>query len=101
MTPPVLVAGLSDLPAPLVSQGTAVRSLLNQVSGALAVALLGAVVATRSGTDPTPAEAQSAFNSAFAVAAVGVLIAFVLAFRLPSRRATVEIEHLDEVLVLE
>jgi hypothetical protein len=46
-------------------------------------------------------EAQSAYNNAFAVAAVGVLIAFVLAFRLPRRRTTVEIEHLDEVLVLD
>ena len=101
LTPPVLVAGLSDLPAPLVSQGTALRSLLNQVSGAVAVALLGAVVATSGGADPTPTEAQSAYNNAFAVAAVGVLVAFVLAFRLPRRRSTVEIEHLDEVLVLE
>jgi EmrB/QacA subfamily drug resistance transporter len=101
LTPPVLVAGLSDLPAHLVSQGTALRSLLNQVSGAVAVALLGAVVATSAGGNPTPTEAQSAYNNAFAVAAVGVLIALVLATRLPRRRATREIEHLDEVLVLE
>jgi len=101
LTPPVLVAGLSDLPAHLVSQGTALRSLLNQVSGAVAVALLGAVVATSAGANPTPTEAQSAYNNAFAVAAVGVLIALVLATRLPRRRPTREIEHLDEVLVLE
>jgi DHA2 family multidrug resistance protein len=101
LTPPALVAGLSDLPSRLVTQGSALRSLLNQVSGAVAVALLGAVVATSAGTDPTPAEAQSAYNNAFAVASVGVLIAVVLASRLPRRRTTVEIEHLDEVLILE
>jgi EmrB/QacA subfamily drug resistance transporter len=101
LTPPVLVAGLSDLPPHLVSQGTALRSLLNQVSGAVAVALLGAVVATSAGAHPTPAESQSAYNNAFAVAAVGVLIALALATRLPRRRPVIEIEHLDEVLVLE
>ena len=101
LTPPVLVAGLSDLPPHLMSQGTALRSLLNQVSGAVAVALLGAVVATSAGTDPTPTEAQSAYNNAFAVAAVGVLIAVVLATRLPRRRPAIEIEHLSEALILE
>jgi len=101
LTPPVLVAGLSDLPAHLMSQGTALRSLLNQVSGAVAVALLGAVVATSAGANPTPTEAQSAYNNAFAVAAVGVLIALALATRLPRRSPTREVEHLDEVLVLE
>jgi MFS family permease len=101
LTPPVLVAGLSDLPPHLVSQGTALRSLLNQVSGAVSVALLGAVVATSAGPDPTPTEAQSAYNHAFAVAAVGVLIALVLATRLPRRRPVMEIEHLSEALILE
>jgi EmrB/QacA subfamily drug resistance transporter len=101
LTPPVLVAGLSDLPPHLVSQGTALRSLLNQVSGAIAVALLGAVVATSAGAHPTATESQSAYNNAFAIAAIGVLIALALATRLPRRRASIEIEHLDEVLVLE
>jgi len=101
LTPPVLVAGLSDLPPHLVSQGTAVRSLLNQVSGAIAVALLGAVVATSAGAHPTPTESQSAYNNAFALAAFGVLIALALATRLPRRGPTREIEHLEEALVLE
>jgi DHA2 family multidrug resistance protein len=101
LTPPVLVAGLSDLPPHLMSQGTALRSLLNQVSGAVAVALLGAVVATSAGAHPTPTEAQSAYNNAFAVATFGVLIALALATRLPRRRPVREIEHLEEVLVLE
>jgi hypothetical protein len=75
--------------------------LLNQVSGAVSVALLGAVVATSAGPDPSPTEAQSAYNNAFAVAAVGVLIALVLATRLPRGRPVMEIEHLSEALILE
>jgi len=101
LTPPVLVAGLSDLPPHLMSQGTALRSLLNQVSGAIAVALLGAVVATSAGTNPTPTESQSAFNNAFAVAALGVLLALALATRLPRRSTVREIEHLEEALILD
>jgi hypothetical protein len=84
-----------------MSQGTAVRALVNQVSAAISVALLGAVVATSAGTSPSPTEAQSAYNNAFAVAAFGVLIAFVLAIRLPRRRETVEIEHLEGALLFE
>ena len=101
LSPPIQVAGLSDLPARLMSQGTAVRALVNQVSAAISVALLGAVVATSAGTSPSPTEAQSAYNNAFAVAAFGVLIAFALAIRLPRRRQTVEIEHLEEALLFD
>src|SRR5690606_39886295 len=41
--------GLSDLPPQLLSQGTALRSLLGQCAGAVAVAGLGAVVAAAAG----------------------------------------------------
>jgi EmrB/QacA subfamily drug resistance transporter len=82
---PAMVAGLSELPPHLTTQGTAVRSLLGQVSGALAVAVLGAVVAIRSGENPSPAHEQAAYNAAFGVAAVGVVFALLLALRLPSR----------------
>jgi EmrB/QacA subfamily drug resistance transporter len=101
LQPPVQVAGLSDLPARLMSQGTAVRALVNQVSAAISVAMLGAVVATSAGAHPTSTEAQSAYNNAFAVAAVGVLVALALATRLPRRRQTVEIEHLEEALLFD
>jgi EmrB/QacA subfamily drug resistance transporter len=80
---PAMTAGLSDLPPELTAQGAAVRSLLNQVCGALAVAVLGTVVATRAGSDPTPVEAQAAYGTAFAVAAAGVAVALVMARRLP------------------
>jgi MFS family permease len=84
---PALVAGLSDLPRELVGQGAALRSLATQVSGALAVATFGAIVAVRMGTDPSPARAQSAYNSAFVAVAVGVALSLLMASRLPSRRS--------------
>ena len=61
---PTMVAGLSDLPARLMAQGSAVRSLTGQVAGAVSVAVLGAVVSSNMGTDPTPQQSQDAYNSA-------------------------------------
>jgi len=99
LTPPALVAGISDLPKHLVSQGTAVRSLFGQLSGAIAVAALGAVVAGRSGTSTNAGHIQSAYDAAFAVAAVGVIASIVLASRLPKHiRANVSelpVTHLE------
>jgi EmrB/QacA subfamily drug resistance transporter len=83
ITAPATVAGLSELPDHLVAQGTAVRSLLGQVSGALSVAVLGLVVATATPADPTPRQAQAGFNAAFVAAAVGVTVAVYIASRLP------------------
>jgi EmrB/QacA subfamily drug resistance transporter len=80
---PTMVAGLSDLPARLMAQGSAVRSLTGQVAGAVSVAVLGAVVSSKMGADPTPQQSQDAYNSAFAWAAVGLLVSLFLAFRLP------------------
>ena len=84
---PTMVAGLGDLPPRLVSQGSAVRSLITQMSGAVSVAVLGAVVTSQMGTDPSPQQAQSAYNLAFLVAACGVAIALVVSIRLPSTAA--------------
>jgi EmrB/QacA subfamily drug resistance transporter len=85
---PLMVAGLSDLPPQLIAQGTAIRSLLGQVAGAVSVAVLGAVVSSNMGSDPTAQQSQDAYNSAFVWAAAGVLVALVLAFRFPRRAAT-------------
>jgi EmrB/QacA subfamily drug resistance transporter len=85
LTAPAMVAGLSELPPNLMAQGTAMRSLLSQVGGALAVAVLGAVLAARVGTSVDPHTIQSGYDAAFAAAAVGVGVAFVLASRLPKR----------------
>ena len=96
---PAMVAGLSDLPRELTAQGTAVRSLTNQMSGALSVASLGAVVAARMGTHPSQAHAQSAYNGAFVAASIGLLISLILASRLPRQRTEV-VPDLDEALAL-
>jgi EmrB/QacA subfamily drug resistance transporter len=95
LSAPVLVAGLSDLPPSLTAQGTAVRSLLSQVAGALSVAILGAVIASSAGADPSAAQAQSAYNDAFAVAAVGALIGVLVAIRMPGRRSRT-VERLED-----
>jgi EmrB/QacA subfamily drug resistance transporter len=80
---PAVVAGLRRLPAGLLAQGTSVRSLTSQVSGALAVAVLGAIVVTASGTDPSPAQAQAAYNDAFLAASIGLAVSILMATRLP------------------
>jgi DHA2 family multidrug resistance protein len=95
---PTMVAGLGDLPARLVAQGSAVRSLISQLSGAVAVAVLGAVVVSKMGTDPSPQQAQNAYNLAFAVAAGGAVIALALASRLPSGAAAHDPIHTDALL---
>ena len=77
---PAMVAGLSNLAPQLVARGTALRALGGNVSGAVAVALLGSIVATRLGSDPSDTHAQASYNTAFLVAAGGALLALVLAF---------------------
>lgn len=95
---PLMVAGLSELPSRLMSQGTAVRSLASQLSGAVAVAILGAVVVTSAGSDPTPQQSQDAYNQAFLWAAAGVLFALFLTTRLP-RRVSLDPEIQAEALL--
>ena len=48
------------------------------------MAVLGAVVSSNMGSDPTPQQSQDAYNSAFTWAAAGVLIALFIVVRLPS-----------------
>jgi MFS family permease len=80
---PLMVAGISQLPKAMLSQASAMRQLTQQVSGALAVAILGAIVAVRLGSHPTAGHAQAAYNAAFLAGAIGVLIAWFVAYRLP------------------
>jgi MFS family permease len=82
---PGMVAGIHDLPERLFPQASAVRSLTGQLAGALAVAVFGTIVATVMGDDPTPAHAQEAYNSAFLAASLGMIVALMLATRLPSQ----------------
>jgi EmrB/QacA subfamily drug resistance transporter len=85
---PATVAGLSTLPPNLVAQGSALRSLTGQASGAFAIAIFGAVVATSAGPHPTAIGSQHAYNAAFAWAMIGAVISFGFATRLPRRVAT-------------
>jgi EmrB/QacA subfamily drug resistance transporter len=84
LNPAASVAGLNSLPRALLGQFTAVRSLSAQVSGALSVASLGAVIAARSGANPSDERLQHAYNSAFMVCVLGLVVALALAWRLPS-----------------
>jgi MFS family permease len=96
---PAMVAGLSDLPPDLMAQGTAVRSVVNQMSGALAVASFGAIVAARMGSHPSAAHAQRAYNGAFVAASVGLALSLLLATRLP-RRVAAGATGFDDALAL-
>ncbi|HXZ62141.1 MAG TPA: DHA2 family efflux MFS transporter permease subunit [Acidimicrobiales bacterium] len=84
-TPGVMVVGMSELPSALLAQGAAIRTLAGQVSGVLAVAVLGAIVSVSLGHHPSPSHAQAAYNAAFAAAAGSVLVGLVFAWLLPKR----------------
>jgi DHA2 family multidrug resistance protein len=81
---PLMVAGMSDLPANQVARGSAVRSLTSQISGAFAIAALGALVSARMGKAATPSHAVASYNSAFIASSLSLLVALVLASQLPS-----------------
>jgi MFS family permease len=63
------------------------RVLSTQVSEALAVATLSAVIATESGAAPSGARAQSAHELAFLGCTVGLVLALYLASLLPRTRS--------------
>ena len=63
------------------------RSLSSQVAGATAIALTSTVVASRMGDAPSPAESQSAYNTAFLMVAAGLVGAVLIALKLPRRNA--------------
>jgi len=84
-TPGAMVVGISGLPSTLLAQGAAIRTLAGQVSGALAVAVLGAIVSVSLGRHPSPAHAQAGYNAAFAAAAGAVLLGLVFAWRVPKQ----------------
>src|SRR4029079_15569188 len=82
---PLLVAGLNEVPKRLVEQASAVRSLAQQVSGAVGVATLTPVVATQLAGDSTTAQSWSAYSKAYLVSAGTSIAAAVLALGLPNR----------------
>lgn len=82
---PLLVAGLNEVPKRLVAQASAVRSLAQQVSGAVGVATLTAVVATQLPGDSTSTESWHAYSKAYLVSAGTSIAAAVLALGLPNQ----------------
>jgi EmrB/QacA subfamily drug resistance transporter len=76
--PPSMVA-VGDLSRPLMPHGSAARALIQQVSSIAAVAGLGALVDSRLTEGASPAAAQSAYNMAYAGAAVCALGGLILA----------------------
>jgi MFS family permease len=80
---PLLTVGLSTGPRAQVARASVVRSLNTQISGAVSVAALGALIAARIGDSSSPARAVSAYNSAALALAAGLAVALVLAIRLP------------------
>jgi EmrB/QacA subfamily drug resistance transporter len=82
---PVMVAGLSTLPARLLSHGTSLRSLTNQIGSAVAVAALGAIISVRMGGVTSGPHAQAAYNAAFIVMGASMVVCVFLGTRLPGR----------------
>jgi DHA2 family multidrug resistance protein len=89
---PTTVAGMNALGNEFVSQASALRSLINQVAGAVAVAALFALATHYMGDMPSPHRQQAAYNLVFLVSGALVLAAAVLATRLPGEP---ERAHLD------
>ncbi len=94
MMMPTVVTGMNALPARFVAQASAVRSINRRVAASLGVAILATIVTARlgsvsaAGIDPSQfPTAQAAYNSVFLVAFGGAVLAFVLAWFLPDRRA--------------
>jgi EmrB/QacA subfamily drug resistance transporter len=75
---PGVVVAMNSLPARYVAQASAVRSLISQVAGASTVAVLSAVVAARLGSGtPSLEKSQSAYDTAFLIASIGLFIALL------------------------
>ena len=83
---PTTVVAMNTLPPHWVAQGAALRSLNSQVSGAIAISVLSALVAARmGGGHPSLTHQQGAYDSAFLVVSIGLFVACVFAFFLPGR----------------
>lgn len=89
---PNMVAALNTVPAALLSQGTAIRSINRQVAGSFGVALLSTVVITQIGAvsafgvEGSRTSIQHAYNLVFYVALGSIAIALILAMFLPNAR---------------
>jgi EmrB/QacA subfamily drug resistance transporter len=81
---PVTVVGLNAIADHSMAHATTIRSLTNQVSAALSVAGLFALINARLASAGSVSGEQSAYNSAFLVAMVMLGIAAVISWRMPT-----------------
>ena len=64
---------------------------MGQVAGALAIAVVGAVVASTTVSNPTPAQSQHGYNMGFLACAIGTLCAVGLGLRLPTAKRAADL----------
>ncbi|HUP76096.1 MAG TPA: MFS transporter [Acidimicrobiales bacterium] len=81
---PVTVVGLNAIADHSMAHATTIRSLTNQVSAALSVAGLFALINARLASAGSVRGEQSAYNSAFIVAMVVLAMAMVISWRMPT-----------------
>jgi hypothetical protein len=80
---PVTVVGLNAIADHSMAHATTIRSLTNQVSAALSVAGLFALVNSGLASASSVNAEQSAYNNVFIVAIVVLAIATIVAWRMP------------------
>jgi EmrB/QacA subfamily drug resistance transporter len=99
---PATVVAMNTLPADLVGQGSTVRTLGSQVSGAVFVAGLGALLTVVTPANPTRAEALRGYEVIFYASAVGLVAALVMAVLIrPTPRVDGPPAEVDDALVEE
>jgi EmrB/QacA subfamily drug resistance transporter len=96
---PNTVVGLNSLPAPLIATGSALRQLSRQMAGAVAVAVLTAIVASQLGGhivfdgSHSVEHAQHAYNTAFRFGFYALIATILLALLLPGRSKSRELQR--------
>ncbi|MGE3325742.1 MAG: DHA2 family efflux MFS transporter permease subunit [Acidimicrobiia bacterium] len=83
---PTVVAAMGTLPSAMIAQGSAMRSVFQQLSGAMAVAGFTTVYDLRAGDNPSPEDAQHAYNMIFFVSALTLVAALAFGSLLPKGR---------------
>ena len=84
---PLVVGGLGEVPARVLGQASAVRSLAQQVGGAIGIAALTAVVTSGTTSHAAGADSWNTYSLAYVVAAGTSIAAACLALQLPNRPA--------------
>ena len=81
---PVTVVGLNAISDRSMAHASTIRALTNQVGAAMSVAAIFALINARLASAHTLGQQQGAYNSAFIVAMAALVIAIVVALRMPA-----------------